>query len=933
MSMPLSSGSFSSSSVRPARPPPNSVLNVTWKLCLDRGERLAEAHLRRLVDARDRLGRLRDRVDQVAPLRGQERVARLELVELLDGHHVHRAEAIDLGLQADDRFLGGHRCGAAAGEPLRVRLARLTRRGPRPAFAFLGLGIRLLGGDRRGVRRRLAGRSICSTSASTSSSEAWTASTQICARCVRSLSAVARPTSSSVASARMSSSARRASRMTASCASTRARTAVAASSAVREVLAHRLQRLDVGVERPLAVGDRRSAAPRGGRRVCSSSAAGSRCAARARARLPRAARPRRRAPTRARPAPHARRALRRPVRPAAATVSRASASVAAPRPAAPRPGAARRSIRLIDASASIAAAFERRALLFGAAALERDHLAFAREPSAHPRRCAPAAPRGRRRPSPGGAARRAARRSRTSPARSSSRAAPASAASRVSASRSAATRSRSSLISRRVARMPRDSTLAPPDTRCGPRSTSPSSVATGADVWREKATACSKVSATYASGSTLLIVAACGPWSRRTSDTGTMPGMRNRLARVVAVRARIDDHEAAAAGVVLANERQPGRRLVVPLDDDVLQQIAEAGLDRALVAAVDVEIVGHGALLPDVSVGLHEHHPRRVAEVAAAGRQLLERRQPRLDAASSCSRVADVARARARARRARSPAPTRGPRVEPDGVERARSSRASASPAAARLGVDLASVSRRRSSCSTSSLRSVSPTRSCCDVACCTACRSAVAVFSAAKTSVRAASTSPSSPSICCCARASSSCAAAAHRRGLVARALGLGHGLRRDSSAMRAGSRRASRSRISSAISVARAASISAWWRLNSCCCWRRLMSSSRACASSRIRDARLSASACSIRSRARSASTSASRAAAAAFALARLGQARPRRLDALRQLAVAAARTAPSPSAAARRAAACSGAPSPPAASACRAAFRPRRRCRRCG
>ena len=34
MSMPLSSGSFSSSSVRPARPPPNSVLNVSWKFWL-----------------------------------------------------------------------------------------------------------------------------------------------------------------------------------------------------------------------------------------------------------------------------------------------------------------------------------------------------------------------------------------------------------------------------------------------------------------------------------------------------------------------------------------------------------------------------------------------------------------------------------------------------------------------------------------------------------------------------------------------------------------------------------------------------------------------------------------------------------------------------------------------------------------------------------
>ena len=31
MSIPLSRGSFSSSSVRPARPPPNRVLKVCWK--------------------------------------------------------------------------------------------------------------------------------------------------------------------------------------------------------------------------------------------------------------------------------------------------------------------------------------------------------------------------------------------------------------------------------------------------------------------------------------------------------------------------------------------------------------------------------------------------------------------------------------------------------------------------------------------------------------------------------------------------------------------------------------------------------------------------------------------------------------------------------------------------------------------------------------
>jgi hypothetical protein len=68
-------------------------------------------------------------------------------------------------------------------------------------------------------------------------------------------------------------------------------------------------------------------------------------------------------------------------------------------------------------------------------------------------------------------------------------------AARSSTWRSAAVRSVSSLISRRVARMPRASTRAPPDTRCAPRSTSPSSVATGASLTRAKDTACSNVSA------------------------------------------------------------------------------------------------------------------------------------------------------------------------------------------------------------------------------------------------------------------------------------------------------------------------------------------------------------------------------------------------------------------------------------------------------
>src|SRR5205085_4982140 len=64
---------------------------------VDRRERLAEALARRLVDAPDRFARLRDRLDQILALRRQEAVARLELVVLLDRHHVHRAATLDPG--------------------------------------------------------------------------------------------------------------------------------------------------------------------------------------------------------------------------------------------------------------------------------------------------------------------------------------------------------------------------------------------------------------------------------------------------------------------------------------------------------------------------------------------------------------------------------------------------------------------------------------------------------------------------------------------------------------------------------------------------------------------------------------------------------------------------------------------------------------------
>ncbi len=90
-------------------------------------------------------------------------------------------------------------------------------------------------------------------------------------------------------------------------------------------------------------------------------------------------------------------------------------------------------------------------------------------------------------------------------------------------SRSAAMRSRSSLISRLVSRMPRDSARPPPDTRCGPRNTSPSSVAIGSGVSRLAAAAPSYDCAIPASPIAWRIAAANGPLTRTTDDSATTP--------------------------------------------------------------------------------------------------------------------------------------------------------------------------------------------------------------------------------------------------------------------------------------------------------------------------------------------------------------------------------------------------------------------------
>ena len=121
------------------------------KIAVDGEERFRETLTRRFVDPPDRFARLRDRFDEIVALRRQEPVALVELVELLDRHHVHRTEPLDPAPQRCDRLLGAHRALLRD----RDRIFRDVRLQPDITRRVLVLVDRLLGAQSRGVRNGL----------------------------------------------------------------------------------------------------------------------------------------------------------------------------------------------------------------------------------------------------------------------------------------------------------------------------------------------------------------------------------------------------------------------------------------------------------------------------------------------------------------------------------------------------------------------------------------------------------------------------------------------------------------------------------------------------------------------------------------------------------------------------------------------------------
>ena len=705
--------------------------------------------LRRLVDLLDRVVGRGDRIDEVLALRGQERVARLEVVELIDRHHVDRAHPLDLGAEVGDHLVGRHR--PRAGDGLGSDAASAAGR-RRLVFDLRRIGrvVHRLAGWRAARRvpaARLRRRPRRASPAPLS--------TQAAARCARSDSAVARATSSCAASARTPSTERRASRMRVSCALKLGAQRLRRLVGRPDALAQLVERAQPGVELALRTSlDRRRAAPRGARVALQIVGAARRALSSSRAGLFETLTSRSRARSRARPAPRAPPWPRPSAAPAPACRSRASnsrrcavvqllvrgraararcaRSIPAPRPAAPPARAA--PLPPSGARSAICSCLRRDALggVAGAAdlQLEADDRLLLPVQLALQRR-------DRRLDGGDGHVER-----RDLLAQPLERAAVSSSA-----------RSRSSLISRLVVRMPRASARV---ASFDPLRAAEDLAVERGD--RRRRTHATPAFARLARVGDQGVGADPARWrpppgrsrERRRAAAARRHGRTaGRMPRDGAAAAGAAIDEPDAAGVPLAGERKARGRLLVRLHDDVLEQIAEAGLDRPLVAPVDLEVVGDRSDLrrprpPDSARTSRAPSPYSARAASSSSSDFRRASTP----ASSCSRARSSAAARLALGRARRPAPSPAPRDRRASVSSASRARAIASSAATRSCAarcaSMSQVARSRPRACRSARRSACARRAACSIAW----RSAVAALTAANTSLRAASTSPSSPSM-----------------------------------------------------------------------------------------------------------------------------------------------------------------------------------------
>src|SRR5581483_1170697 len=107
--------------------------------------------------------------------------------------------------------------------------------------------------------------------------------------------------------------------------------------------------------------------------------------------------------------------------------------------------------------------------------------------------------------------------------------------------------------------------------------------------------------------------------------------VRQHVRSGIAVADGRRDQEAAPAGAGFLHDLESGFGVGMLFDNDVLQEIAEAGFDGAFVARLDVEIVGDRALLIDGAVRLREHGAWGIAVAGARRLEFFERLQPRVE--------------------------------------------------------------------------------------------------------------------------------------------------------------------------------------------------------------------------------------------------------------------------------------------------------------
>ena len=86
--------------------------------------------------------------------------------------------------------------------------------------------------------------------------------------------------------------------------------------------------------------------------------------------------------------------------------------------------------------------------------------------------------------------------------------------------------------------------------------------------------------------------------------------------------------EATTACLLLSHQFEPVHRVVAVLNNDVLKEVAEIGLDGTLITRLNFEIVRQRAMRRDTAIGLVQQRTRGVAILGAPGLQLLEGLEP-----------------------------------------------------------------------------------------------------------------------------------------------------------------------------------------------------------------------------------------------------------------------------------------------------------------